>query len=217
MASSLGSDLRKARGAFVNWISTKALPRVIGCIDWIKREISLTRPRTYLVFFLGLTVVFWICSHRLQPWIELLNGATWPTAATPPPTSVQAVSATSSAPDYMRSTLYTDVGFNAVLAVRTMLNISGMLAVLAAILAYPSFKEGRVMKMKVMTIMRIRDLSVSRKLHDALKRDPELKDNNEALADLVKKFGTDFEREELPALLNEQGLHQIKSFELSTS
>lgn len=230
--------VQEARKKSLNWATRTAAPWLKG----LGREIAPTNLPIYIVCFACLTAFFYRWSEPAQPWIELLNGATWPSAATPPASAPAAKasagvphtaaagatvaiaaappSVPATAPDqpyYMQADPWDKVWFNLVLALRTMVNLSVVVGVVVAVLAYRRLKESAMFMVKVEEILKVRDLSISRGIRDAFlnaeeKARLEHDDDGTYFQQLVNRLGQRFEKDELPALLDSQGLKSLKEF-----
>ena len=107
--------------------------------------------------------------------------------------------------------------FDFVLALRTMVNLSGVVGVLIAVFAYRRLKESAMFMVKVEEIQKVRDLSVSRGVRDALLNAEEKQklahdEDGKYFEQLVNKLGQRFEQEELPTLLDGNALKSLKEF-----
>lgn len=176
---------------------------------WVCREMRPTKAPFFVVFFVGLAAIFYVCSQSWQPWIELLNGATWPAAATPPASAPSLATSGVNVVADMQSNPWNKFWFNVTLALRTMANFSGVFSAIMLILGYRYVKGASMYALTVKQIMKARDVSVSRKLNDALERNPLLGKDGSKFLTKVGEFGDEFERDELPALLNEYGLKKL--------
>ena len=182
--------------------------------------------------------IFHRCAEPAQPWIELLNGATWPVAASRPATAIatagsQSINAGPAVaigaaplsgaipaayqPYYMQAHWWDKLWFDFVLALRTMVNLSGVVGVLIAVFAYRRLKESAMFMVKVEEIQKVRDLSVSRGVRDALLNAEEKQklahdEDGKYFEQLVNKLGQRFEQEELPTLLDGNALKSLKEF-----
>jgi hypothetical protein len=125
----------------------------------------------------------------MEPWIELLNGSTWPTD--PPPTTLCG-----------RSIL----GFSAALALRTTLNLGAALALVA--LPIELFIYRRKRTMDVRQLLKSRELAALQAVKLALASSPDLRD---MVLKEIEAAGEDWDNEYLSAFYPAEVVEQILS------
>lgn len=153
--------------------------------------VALSRCWTYMSVRLlltgGIVLILWLVvfacvrlTSDLVPimgWIELLNGATWPT----------------NWHDLRRSS---PNAFSAILATRTILNSMGPVAVVAGVVWFIVLGWGRLMQMTLIELLRMHNVELVSALADTLRRRHQLSEADvEDMQAAAQRFFDDWQHE----------------------
>lgn len=117
----------------------------------------------------------------------------------------------------MQSTKTGKIAFYLVLTLRTMLNLSGFLGIVAVIIAYQVSQELRMYSVGILNIMHSRDLSIARGVMQRVRSSGVGIEEGKEFDAMVEELGHRFDTEELPALVGEEGMAILKKATIKIS
>lgn len=145
------------------------------------------------IFFAVFMLVTWKFAADIRPWIELLNGATWPT-------------------DW--NSLYNShsVIFSIVLAVRAVVNLSVVPAIVFVGIEFFALSRRRVVKLH--QLLAIRERAVLRAISVTLDVNDEQRDKMFQAANVAAQ---NWDAENLPSIVGQKAANQLMDIEVRTA